>query len=83
MRNFEITHFDFNFEEGVDCQRTKSFRDGDVYNPLVFGSEEDRLDDSERQLRILNHQKRVQAELKARGLLWIVDNNRRKKVKKG
>ena len=74
MRSFEMD-FDFDFEEGVGCRRTKGFRGGDdchtlsgmhksrIYSVEIEYSQE-RIFTSERETRVQAHCKRVQAELK-------------------
>lgn len=70
MRDFE-KDFDFNFEEGVICQRARDFRNGDDYR-TVTGMQKSRIIGveqiftPEREARVQAHCKRVQAELKRR-----------------
>ena len=72
MRNAE-DDFDFDFEEGIDCQRTREFRDGDTYYPIT-GMQPTRVDiveqifTPEREARVLDHQKRIQKELRKKEL---------------
>jgi len=61
MRDFE-TDFDFNFGEGLGCNRMRSFRGGDVYHSLTIGGEQ--VFTPEREVRIQAHCKRVQRELR-------------------
>ena len=63
MRNFE-KDFDLNMlEENVGCLPMKGFRE-DVYPSMVFDSLKNRLNDKERQARILAMTKRAAEEVK-------------------
>ena len=65
MRNFE-KDFDLNMlEENVGCLPMKGFRE-DVYPALVFDTLTNRLNDTERQARILAMTKRAEAEARKR-----------------
>ena len=61
MRSFEMD-FDFDFEEGVGCRRTKGFRGGDDYLALVIGGKQ--VFTLEREARVQAHCKRIQIGLK-------------------
>jgi len=67
MRDFET---DFDFGEGLVCNRTRDLRDGDDYytlsgfQPTTVGIEQ--VFTPEREARVQAHCKRVQAELKRR-----------------
>lgn len=70
MRNFEVTEFDFNFEEGIKSEGTKNLRNGDTYLPIT-GMQPTRRTDvveqvftSEREARVIAHQKRIQKGLR-------------------
>ena len=63
MRNFE-KDFDLNvIEDGTVCLPMKGFRE-DVYPAMVFDSLKNRLNDTERQARILAMTKRAAEEAK-------------------
>jgi len=67
MRDFE-KDFDFDFEEGVKCRRTRDLRNGDDCHTLS-GMQESRIAGveqvftPEREARIKAHCKRIQKEL--------------------
>jgi len=67
MRNFE-EDFDFEFRRGIAVNRTRDFRDGDVYKTMTIGSGVAEVFNPEREARIIAHQKRVQSEMSKLGV---------------
>ena len=67
MRNFEEDS-EFEFRRGIAVNRTRDFRVDSYRTILFFGSEQERLNDSDRQARIIAHQKRVQSEMSKLGI---------------